>query len=128
MGASMALSLRSQLRSSISRKRLFLRVLQRSVTLVALGLILNSSGENKNSIENLRLPGVLQRIGLAYFVVASIETVLMKPQGSFQVGKCVISACSIQELSIWYLIVVFMKLKILEHVICTEVISNNLFN
>ena len=79
---------------------------------MALGLILNSSGEDKNSIENLRLPGVLQRIGLAYFVVASIETVLMKPQGSFQVGKCVISACSIQELSIWYLIVVFMKVKI----------------
>jgi len=112
MGASMALSLRSQLRSSISRKRLFLRVLQRSVTLVALGLILNSSGENKNSVENLRLPGVLQRIGLAYFVVAAIETVLMKPQGSFQVGKYVISACIIHELSIWYLIMVFVKLKI----------------
>jgi len=111
MGASMALSLRSQLRSSISRKRLFLRVLQRSVTLVALGLILNSSGENKNSIKDLRLPGVLQRIGLAYFVVASIETVLMKPQGSFQVGKCVISACSIQELSIWNLIIIFYEVE-----------------
>lgn len=87
MGASMAISLRSQLRSSVSRKHLFLRVLQRSVTLVALGVILNSSGENKNSIKKLRLPGVLQRIGLAYFVVASLETVLMKPQGSFQYGR-----------------------------------------
>jgi heparan-alpha-glucosaminide N-acetyltransferase len=99
MGASMAISLRSQLRSSVSRKRLFLRVLQRSITLVALGVILNSSGEKRNSLENLRLPGVLQRIGLAYFVVASLETVLMKPQGSFQVGKCVFAACSVHELS-----------------------------
>lgn len=87
MGASMAISLRSQLRRSLSRKRLFLRVLQRSITLVALGVILNSSGNKKNSITSLRLPGVLQRIGLAYFVVAILETVLMKPQGSFQYGR-----------------------------------------
>jgi heparan-alpha-glucosaminide N-acetyltransferase len=90
MGASMAISLRSHLRSSVSRKHLFLRVLQRSVTLVALGVILNSSGNKNNSIVNLRLPGVLQRIGLAYFIVASLETVLMKPQGSFEVEKCIV--------------------------------------
>jgi predicted acyltransferase len=66
---------------------------------VALGVILNSSGENKNSIKKLRLPGVLQRIGLAYFIVASLETILMKPQVSFQVGKYVVTACSVHELS-----------------------------
>jgi hypothetical protein len=93
---------------------------------VALGLILNSSGENKNSIKNLRLPGVLQRIGLAYLVVASIETVLMKPQGSFQVGECVTHACSIHQQRIRYLIIVFVKFKILKLVICTEVISNRI--
>lgn len=97
MGASMAISLRSQLRSSLSRKRLFLKVLQRSITLVALGVILNSSGNKKNSIMNLRLPGVLQRIGLAYFIVASLETVLMKPQGSFQVEKHIVTAHNINE-------------------------------
>lgn len=97
MGASMAISLRSYLRSCISRKRLFLRVLLRSVTLVALGVILNSSGNKKNSITNLRLPGVLQRIGLAYFVVASLETVFMKPQGSFEVQRCIITARNVNE-------------------------------
>lgn len=65
---------------------------------MALGVILNSSGNKKNSITNLRLPGVLQRIGLAYFVVAFLETVLMKPQGSFQVEKCIVAACSVSEL------------------------------
>jgi heparan-alpha-glucosaminide N-acetyltransferase len=94
----MAISLRSQLRSSVSRKRLFSRVLLRSITLVALGVILNSSGNKENNITSLRLPGVLQRIGLAYFVVASLETVLMKPQGSFQVEKCTDSAHNINPL------------------------------
>jgi predicted acyltransferase len=106
MGASMAISLRSQLRRSLSRKRLFLRVLQRSFLLVVLGVILNSNGNKKNSITNLRLPGVLQRIGLAYFVVAFLETVLMKPQGSFQVEKHIVVACNIREV-----ILVFMTFK-----------------
>lgn len=87
MGASIAISLRSQLRSCLSRKRLFLRVLQRSAILVALGVILNTSGTKLTSFEHLRFPGVLQRIGLSYFVVASIETLFMKPQGSFQYGR-----------------------------------------
>lgn len=47
---------------------------------------------------NLRLPGVLQRIGLAYFIVASLETVLMKPQGSFQVEKCIVTAHNDNEM------------------------------
>jgi predicted acyltransferase len=78
-----------------------LKVLQRSFILVALGVILNSTGNKKNSIANLRLPGVLQRIGLAYFIVAFIETVLMKPQGSFQVEKCIVVAC-VRELMLGF--------------------------
>ncbi|XP_021917645.1 heparan-alpha-glucosaminide N-acetyltransferase-like isoform X2 [Zootermopsis nevadensis] len=104
MGASMAISLRSYLRSCISRKRLFLRVLLRSVTLVALGVILNSSGNKKNSITNLRLPGVLQRIGLAYFVVASLETVFMKPQGSFEYGNWLVVQDLLESWVQWLII------------------------
>jgi heparan-alpha-glucosaminide N-acetyltransferase len=102
MGASMAISLRSHLRRSLSRKRLFLKVLRRSFILVALGVILNSNGNMKNSIANLRLPGVLQRIGLSYFIVASLETVLMKPQGSFQVERCTVAACNVRELMLGF--------------------------
>lgn len=107
MGASMVISLRSQLRSSLSRKRLFMRVLQRSVILVAMGVILNTSGHKKQSIATLRLPGVLQRIGLSYFVVASIETVFMKPQGSFQYGRWLVIQ-DILDSWVQWLVVLFL--------------------
>ncbi|KAJ9592755.1 hypothetical protein L9F63_015593 [Diploptera punctata] len=104
MGASIAISLRSQLRSCLSRKRLFLRVLQRSIILIALGVILNTSGTKLTSFENLRFPGVLQRIGMSYFVVASIETAFMKPQGSFQYGRWLIIQDILDSWIQWFVI------------------------
>nr|CAD7462692.1 unnamed protein product [Timema tahoe] len=90
MGVSMALSLRSQLRSSVSRWKLFKKVLCRSIILVALGILLNSIANAKHtkstSLASLRLPGVLQRIGLSYFIVATLETLLMKREFFFEYG------------------------------------------
>nr|CAD7199039.1 unnamed protein product [Timema douglasi] len=90
MGVSMALSLRSQLRSSVSRWKLFKKVLYRSIILVTLGILLNSIANAKHtkstSLANLRLPGVLQRIGLSYFIVATLETLLMKREFFFEYG------------------------------------------
>nr|CAD7397800.1 unnamed protein product [Timema poppensis] len=92
MGVSMALSLRSQLRSSVSRWKLFKKVLYRSIILVTLGILLNSIANAKHtkstSLANLRLPGVLQRIGLSYFIVATLETLLMKREFFFEVVDC----------------------------------------
>ncbi|XP_063217352.1 heparan-alpha-glucosaminide N-acetyltransferase-like isoform X2 [Bacillus rossius redtenbacheri] len=86
MGVSMALSLRSQLRTSVSRWKIFRKVALRSVVLVMLGVVLNSKGETSVDLSTLRLPGVLQRIGLTYFIVATIETVFMKRQVFFEYG------------------------------------------
>ncbi|CAG2067084.1 unnamed protein product, partial [Timema podura] len=88
MGVSVALSLRSQLRSSVSRWKLFKKVLCRSIVLVSLGILLNSIANAKHtkstSLASLRLPGVLQRIGLSYFIVATLETLLMKREFFFE--------------------------------------------
>lgn len=83
MGVSTVISLRSQLRASIYRKDIFLRVVRRSTTLVCLGIVLNSGKSN----DSLRIPGVLQRIGFTYFIVASIEILFNKPQRSYQVSE-----------------------------------------
>lgn len=62
------------------------RILRRTLTLVALGLLLNAYGSllgaalgrGEFSLQTLRLPGVLQRIGLAYFGGA-VVVLLLKP-------------------------------------------------
>ena len=85
MGFSLVLSLRSQLRNDRSRITVWLLVSRRSIILITLGLILNSAGHGHNVLTMYRIPGVLQRIGVAYFVIASVETCFMNPSGSFQV-------------------------------------------
>ncbi|XP_046391783.1 heparan-alpha-glucosaminide N-acetyltransferase-like [Ischnura elegans] len=80
MGVSASLSLRSQLRNTTSRKRLFVRILRRSVLLLLLGVALNTIGGYRNGVYDIRIPGVLQRLCLSYLAVASIEAALMKPQ------------------------------------------------
>lgn len=78
MGVGIAISLRSQLRACVKRKQIFISVLRRACILIILGVILNS--QHQNDLSQMRLPGVLQRLGLAYFIVASIETCFMEKQ------------------------------------------------
>lgn len=85
MGIGVALSLRSNLRTSASRKKILARIMTRSLVLVILGLALNSGSnhgksDSPDSFSYLRIPGVLQRIGLTYFVVALTELVFARPQ------------------------------------------------
>ncbi|XP_040570606.1 heparan-alpha-glucosaminide N-acetyltransferase [Lepeophtheirus salmonis] len=83
MGVSSIISVQFQLRNSVPRGTLLRRVITRSVSLIALGLILNSS-KGHNNVENLRFPGVLQRIGIAYlftsiFAVYMLEREITTP-------------------------------------------------
>ncbi|XP_076369113.1 heparan-alpha-glucosaminide N-acetyltransferase-like isoform X1 [Tachypleus tridentatus] len=86
MGTSLALTMRSLLRKSVPRRRIFRNILKRSCTLFALGIILNTYG-GKNNLEKLRIPGVLQRFGICYFVVASIHLIFAKPNDTHQHEK-----------------------------------------
>ncbi|CAB0010742.1 unnamed protein product [Nesidiocoris tenuis] len=78
MGVSLVLSIQSQLRNTISRPRVFVKILLRSLIIISLGIVLNSF--KNNNIQRLRIPGILQRLGLAYLIVGTIEAFLMVPQ------------------------------------------------
>jgi predicted acyltransferase len=68
IGAVMPFSLLKQLERGESKKRLYLHVVKRSLGLILLGLI--AGGVLKFDFANMRWTGVLQRIGLCYFLVS----------------------------------------------------------
>ncbi|XP_071953310.1 heparan-alpha-glucosaminide N-acetyltransferase-like [Antedon mediterranea] len=83
MGTSVALSQNVLKLKGVSPKRLFLKIVRRAVILFALGIFMNSGGRNDLSV--LRIPGVLQRFSICYFVVATLELVFgRKPQGQYE--------------------------------------------
>lgn len=91
MGVSLVISLRSQLRSALRRSDVIRKVMRRSLILICLGLLLNTvSSCKRTDISRVRLPGVLQRIGLAYLIVGSMEALMLKPQGTYQYGRLMI--------------------------------------
>jgi heparan-alpha-glucosaminide N-acetyltransferase len=77
MGVSLVMSIQSRLRNSISRRRIIMQVVKRSLILFALGVFLNSGG-GRQDLRQLRVPGVLQRFALTYLVVAVCETAFMR--------------------------------------------------
>lgn len=68
VGGSIPISLYSK--NGIDRSGIWFGICIRSVNLILLGLLLNFFGEW--SFAELRIPGVLQRIGFVYWVVASL--------------------------------------------------------
>ncbi|HYB12344.1 MAG TPA: heparan-alpha-glucosaminide N-acetyltransferase domain-containing protein [Myxococcota bacterium] len=82
MGASIAFSMGRARSGASSRRALWLRVLRRTLLLVLLGLLVN--GYPSFDLPTLRIPGVLQRTALAYFVAASVF--LLFPRAATQLG------------------------------------------
>lgn len=74
MGVCIPLSVRPQLARGASRWRLLLSVIRRSLVLFALGVALTSLSTRR--LESLRVMGVLQRLGVAYLVAASLAVLL----------------------------------------------------
>lgn len=83
MGTSIMLSLNAHLRNSVTKGTLLMKVFLRSLALCAIGIILNSI-KNNNTV-TLRFPGVLQRLALAYLIVASLETLFISTQNRYDV-------------------------------------------
>ncbi|EDS25684.1 conserved hypothetical protein [Culex quinquefasciatus] len=71
MGVCIPISLRSQLGRNVPRYEILKNVAVRSLKLFLIGLCLNSI--NGPTVADLRLFGVLQRFGVAYFVVSAIH-------------------------------------------------------
>ena len=70
VGVSMVLSFQSRLERGCSRHELVLHTLRRSAILFVIGLLLNGLGSL--SLSSWRIPGVLQRIAVAYAAAALI--------------------------------------------------------
>jgi len=70
VGMVLPFSLLRRLEQGSSRKKLLLQITKRAVILIFLGLILN--GVMKFDFATMRWPGVLQRIGICYFIAAII--------------------------------------------------------
>lgn len=85
MGASCVLSLNSQLRRSLSRRRIFYNVIRRSFIMFIAGVVMNSL--NNNDIRTLRIPGVLQRLSLTYLIVALAELIGFDPEDNHRVNN-----------------------------------------
>ncbi|KAH0627065.1 hypothetical protein JD844_002436 [Phrynosoma platyrhinos] len=81
MGTSISLSLSSMLRRGCSKWKLLGKILWRSLLLFLIGVIVVNPNYclGPLSWENLRIPGVLQRLGCTYLVVAVLELLFAKP-------------------------------------------------
>lgn len=77
MGTALAYSFLSLSRSNSSKCSIFLKIVRRSITLFALGLLVNSGGTRNFKI--WRVMGVLQRFSFTYFVTASTQLLFMTP-------------------------------------------------
>ncbi|AOP36105.1 hypothetical protein A0128_14970 [Leptospira tipperaryensis] len=73
VGASISIAFDSK--KEISKGRIWIQILKRSWILFGIGLFLNFFGEW--SLENLRVPGVLQRIAFVYFIASSFYLFLI---------------------------------------------------
>ncbi|GAB0094364.1 Heparan-alpha-glucosaminide N-acetyltransferase [Sergentomyia squamirostris] len=76
MGVSIALSVNSQITQKRSKFRILMQISQRSVILFLLGICLNTIyGAN---FQTLRIMGILQRLGICYFIVATLHTIFRR--------------------------------------------------
>ncbi|NWH60623.1 HGNAT acetyltransferase, partial [Geococcyx californianus] len=75
MGTSISLSMRSMLRRGGSKWQVLRKILWRSFLLILLGIIVMNPNYclGPLSWDNLRIPGVLQRLGFTYLVVAALQ-------------------------------------------------------
>uniref|UniRef100_A0A182PU71 Heparan-alpha-glucosaminide N-acetyltransferase catalytic domain-containing protein n=1 Tax=Anopheles epiroticus TaxID=199890 RepID=A0A182PU71_9DIPT len=71
MGVCVPISLRGQINRNVPKRTILSNIAVRSIKLFIIGLCLNSI--NGPSLANLRIFGVLQRFGIAYFVVSVVH-------------------------------------------------------
>ncbi|RZF36528.1 hypothetical protein LSTR_LSTR008863 [Laodelphax striatellus] len=103
MGVGIVLSVRSQLRSGRHRSQIIGKAVIRMFKLVLLGVF--DSNINRNNYKELRYPGVLQRLGVSYFLVTFLEVTLMKRQPNFQYGRWVVIQDILDSWAQWVVVI-----------------------
>eukprot|EP00057_Strongylocentrotus_purpuratus_P020357 XP_011674831.1 PREDICTED: heparan-alpha-glucosaminide N-acetyltransferase [Strongylocentrotus purpuratus] len=86
MGTSIHLSFNILLSKGLSYCAIFKKIVFRSISLFIMGVCIQSH----NDLRNLRIPGVLQRFGITYFIVASSYLLSRRLQArrAEKTGKC----------------------------------------
>ncbi|KAM5278612.1 heparan-alpha-glucosaminide N-acetyltransferase isoform 4-T4 [Hipposideros larvatus] len=81
MGSSIFLSMTTILQRGCSKLRLLGKIAWRSFLLICIGIIIVNPNYclGPLSWDKVRIPGVLQRLGVTYFVVAVLELIFAKP-------------------------------------------------
>ncbi|XP_035556039.1 heparan-alpha-glucosaminide N-acetyltransferase isoform X2 [Canis lupus baileyi] len=81
MGSSIFLSMTSMLQRGCSKFRLLGKIAWRSFLLFCIGVVIVNPNYclGPLSWDKVRIPGVLQRLGVTYFVVAVLELIFAKP-------------------------------------------------
>ncbi|RMC13936.1 hypothetical protein DUI87_09019 [Hirundo rustica rustica] len=89
MGTSIALALGSMLRWGSSKWKVLRKIIWRSFVLVLLGIIVVNPNYclGPLSWDNLRIPGVLQRLGFTYLVVAALELLFTRADSGTWEGR-----------------------------------------
>ncbi|XP_077999350.1 heparan-alpha-glucosaminide N-acetyltransferase-like [Glandiceps talaboti] len=85
MGTSIVLAFNALLKKGASKGRLFFKIVKRTIILFALGLILDT-GKDRSGVDlsTIRIPGVLQRFSICYFVVATVELLTAKVEDPYK--------------------------------------------
>ncbi|MGA9658119.1 MAG: DUF5009 domain-containing protein [Asticcacaulis sp.] len=104
IGAALPFSLQSRLDKGETKQATALHILWRALILIALGLFLNAYPAF--DFAHLRIPGVLQRIGLAFAITGLfvLLTARRSPQGTAFSLKAVTAAFAFVILSYWALL------------------------
>ncbi|XP_076327394.1 heparan-alpha-glucosaminide N-acetyltransferase-like isoform X2 [Tachypleus tridentatus] len=80
MGVSTAMSFNSKLCKGVSRWILFRRIVTRSLLMIIIGVVINVSLvlNRKDFPSKLRIPGVLQLIGVSFFIASTVHLFFFK--------------------------------------------------
>jgi len=102
-GVSMTFSFAARRRRGATSAQLFGHVVVRSVSLVILGLLLN--GFPLYDLHNLRIPGILQRIGLCYFGTGLVYLLSSRKECSTpRISIAIVSAMAVLMVGYWVLL------------------------
>ncbi|XP_070543921.1 heparan-alpha-glucosaminide N-acetyltransferase-like isoform X2 [Ptychodera flava] len=74
MGTSIVLAYNALYKKGATMRGIFFKIIKRTIILFAIGVILGT-GKDRNGVDlqSIRIPGVLQRFSICYFVVATVE-------------------------------------------------------
>ncbi|RVE76175.1 hypothetical protein OJAV_G00007530 [Oryzias javanicus] len=80
MGTSIALSVNSLLRAGLTRGCLLRKIVWRSIQLFLIGIFIINPNYCQGALswDNLRIPGVLQRLAFSYLIVASLDLMVAR--------------------------------------------------